>query len=76
MAVKKWSSVAVIGRCPYDDEDSCYVFHNATVQQALKEFRLAMRDDSIVNDSERNEDDEPYIVHILTSDGRIKYRCS
>lgn len=40
------NSIAIIGRVPGDDEDSCYVYENMSESEALKAFEIEVYEDS------------------------------
>lgn len=68
---------AVIGRIPYDDEDSCHVFKAATRQEAIERFADLMYEEAVGEDREHNIevhgcDLGVYINHVLVSESGIK----
>lgn len=68
---------AVIGRIPYDDEDTCHVIKAASRQEALEAFADLMYEDAVGEDREHNievhgGDLGVYISHVLVTDGDIE----
>lgn len=45
---KRYYSIAIIGRIPGDDKDSCYVYENMSESEALKAFTADIYDDKLV----------------------------
>jgi hypothetical protein len=68
---------AVIGRIPYDEEDSCYVVKASSAEEAAKMFADLIYKDAVGEDREYNIeaygcDRGVYINHILVSDCDIE----
>lgn len=68
---------AVIGRIPYDDEDTCHVFQAASRQEAMGLFADRMYEDAFGEDREANianhgGDLGVFINHILVSASEIR----
>ncbi len=64
----KRSNYAVIGRIPFDDEDTCLTYNNVTRETAVERFHADM------GVKPAAEEGEPtcYINHVLVSKSRIK----
>ncbi|QOX80811.1 hypothetical protein FY034_17460 (plasmid) [Trichlorobacter lovleyi] len=43
---RRYGGMAIIGRVPGDDEDSCYVYENMSESEALKAFEIEIYQDS------------------------------
>lgn len=71
-AVLKW--FCVTGRVPGNDEDGCEVFHVATREEAIEEFRFAVWDARNDRDHVLSKYGEDlYINHVLVSDSPIRF---
>jgi hypothetical protein len=67
----------VIGRIPYDEEDSCYVVKASSAEEAAKMFADLIYKEAVGEDREYNIevhgcDLGVYINHVLVSDGDIE----
>jgi len=58
------SNWAIIGRIPFDDENSIYCYVDMTLAEAEAEFRADILRDSDITDDDQNED------HIEMEDGK------
>lgn len=70
-------SYAVIGRIPYDDEDTCHVIQAASRREAMEKFADLMYEDAVGEDREANianhgGDLGVFINHILVSASEIR----
>lgn len=65
---------AVIGRIPYDDEDSCFLVEAKSLKDAEKKFTKWIYEGSDQKKSDviKTEGKAVYITHILESDTPIK----
>lgn len=70
---------AVIGRIPFDDEDSCYTFTVKSRDEAIEKFSDALYEDSGLDEDCRQRnikahgcDNGVFINHILVSDAPIE----
>jgi hypothetical protein len=68
--------VAVVGRIPGDDEDSCIVYECESAEAAIDAFRQDMHDDNFDDDEDRlnvieQYGDDLYVTHTLTSESPI-----
>jgi len=71
---RKHPCVAVVGRIPHDDEDSCYIFEDMTRAEAAQAFEDVMyAEDGNQNPDqvEKENGSTVYINHILVSDSPI-----
>lgn len=73
--------VAVIGRIPYDDDDSCLLFEQMTEEQARIEFAKRMFEKRFGDNAKQAQKDEiesvggdlgVYITHVLASQSPIE----
>lgn len=67
-------NIAVIGRIPGDDEDSCYIFPVENAAEAMELFEQAIYEDA-AEDPEQIEKDygaKVYHTHLLRSDSEIE----
>lgn len=73
--------VAVIGRIPHDDEDSCLLFEQMTEEQARIEFAKQMFEERFGVNAKQAQKDEieivggdlgVYITHVLASQSSIE----
>lgn len=67
-------SIAVIGRIPGDDEDTCFIFPVECVEEALALFEEAIYEDA-AEDPEQIEKDhgaKVFHTHVLRSDSEIE----
>ena len=73
MPCKKWRSIAVVGRIPYDDEDTAIVYDNTTTVKARREFVSDMYNgtDKSRADVRRQNGVDIYIQQVLVSDSLI-----
>lgn len=77
--------IAVIGRIPHDDEDSCFIFNNMTLDESYQAFSDAIYK-KMLSDSEPTAleaccqdniaqeapDRDVYITHVIVSDAPMK----
>jgi hypothetical protein len=73
--MSKVGHYAVIGRIPFDDEDSCYIYDNVTRDEAVDQFEADIYEDSGRDDQEETTEREGsavYISHVLFSESEIK----
>jgi hypothetical protein len=70
-----YTSVAVIGRIPYDDEDSCYIFNNVNVGDAIKLFHEKIYSETPDADPEEvkrlTDGKGIYVTNVLASHTQI-----
>lgn len=64
-------SIAVVGRIPFDDEDSIFVFENVTELQAQDLFIEAIYKAANIPDPGEESDERIFINAILTSESPI-----
>ncbi len=73
--------IAVIGRIPHDDDDSCLLFQQMTEEQARIEFAKQMFEERFGSNAEQAQKDEiervggdlgVYITHVLASQSPIE----
>jgi len=67
---------AVIGRIPYDDEDSCYIIRTTSREKAIENFEKQIYQDSDKDPEKVIEEhgQAVFINHILTSKSEIHFR--
>ena len=73
--------IAVVGRIPHDDDDSCLLFEQLTEEQARIEFAKQMFEERFGANAEQAQKDEiervggdlgVYITHVLASQSPIE----
>ena len=73
--------IAVVGRIPHDDDDSCRLFEQLTEEQARIEFAKQMFEERFGDAAEQAQKDEigniggdlgVYITHVLASQSPIE----
>ena len=73
--------IAVVGRIPHDDDDSCLLFEQLTEEQARIEFAKQMFEERFGDGAEQAQKDEiesiggdlgVYITHVLASQSPIE----
>lgn len=75
--------IAVIGRIPFDDDDSCMIFEQKTEEEARKAFAFEMFRSRAVSDEQALENQQAeiksiggdlgvYITHVLASQSPIE----
>jgi len=52
-STKRYKHLALIGRIPFDDEDSCYIFQDKNLDEATEAFVQQIYEDSGRDDRER-----------------------
>lgn len=76
---EKMASVAVIGRIPFDEEDSVHVFSDVTEEQAIALFRQTLYEEQgdyrtaadFDDEDDQHNEQEIYITAVLGSDSEI-----
>ena len=73
--------IAVIGRIPHDDDDSCLLFQQTTEENARIEFAKQMFEERFGDNAEQARQDEikniggdlgVFITHVLASESPIE----
>ena len=76
-----YNYIAVVGRIPHDDDDSCLLFKQLTEEQARIEFAKQMFEERFGDAAEQAQKDEigniggdlgVYITHVLASQSPIE----